>query len=126
MNREILYTLIRAGFATKAMKQSIAKNAVFALWYALGIRKRWPEGEAAIAKDPLCIYCYCSDVIKGRWPEVEQFMADSETKFKGNWGFHYCFSVLRMKNMEKIQKWIEKHKSKENPLHHLKKPKGNP
>jgi hypothetical protein len=39
------------------------------------IKGRWPEGEAAIAKDPQWAYYYAENVIKGRWPEGEAAIA---------------------------------------------------
>lgn len=35
------------------------------------IKGRWPEGEKAIAKDPMCAYRYASLVINDRFPEGE-------------------------------------------------------
>jgi hypothetical protein len=36
---------------------------------------RFPEGEAAIAKDPYWAYQYARHIIKGRWPEAEATIA---------------------------------------------------
>ena len=56
------------------------ENAYF---YARGIIKgRWPEGEEAIAQVPYYRYRYAMDVIGGRWPEAEETIAKSEYKNK--------------------------------------------
>jgi hypothetical protein len=55
---------------------AIAKDTEYAYWYAkYVIEGRFPEGEAAIAKDTEYVYLYAEDVIKGRWPEGEAAIA---------------------------------------------------
>jgi hypothetical protein len=55
---------------------AIAKGAWYAYLYAKYVIKgRWPEGEAAIAKDTEYAYWYANSVIKGRWPEGEAAIA---------------------------------------------------
>ena len=44
--------------------------------HAISLGKRFPEGEAAIAKDARFAYYYVIDVIKGRWPEGEATIAN--------------------------------------------------
>jgi hypothetical protein len=60
---------------------AIAKSAIYAYWYAEHVIKgRFPEGVAAIAKDAKYAYSYAIDVIKGRWPAAEAAIAKSEWK----------------------------------------------
>jgi hypothetical protein len=49
---------------------------------------RFPEGEAAIAKDPYWAYQYARHIIKGRWPESEATIATS------TWAFPYAWHVI--------------------------------
>ena len=57
---------------------AIAKNTWIALYYATQSTKgRFPEGEAAIAMDPIASYKYATEVIKGRFPEGEDVIATS-------------------------------------------------
>ncbi len=59
---------------------AIAKNAYRAYDYAKDvIGGRWPEGEPAIAKDRDRAYAYAKDVIGGRWPEAEEHIATHPT-----------------------------------------------
>ena len=45
----------------------------WAYFYALNVIKgRWPEGEEFIIENPFFAYIYACNVIKGRWPEAEQ------------------------------------------------------
>ena len=47
-----------------------------AYWYARNVLKgRFPEGEAAIAKEPETAALYADKVVKGRWPEGEAAIA---------------------------------------------------
>ena len=49
-----------------------------ALYYATKLIKgRFPEGEAAIATNPIASYKYATEVIKGRFPEGEAVIATS-------------------------------------------------
>ena len=57
------------------------------------LKGRWPEAEAAIAKDPLCLglaYHYALDVIKGRWPEAEEAIAKDP-----RWAYRYAQYVVK-------------------------------
>jgi hypothetical protein len=55
---------------------AIAKSATYAYWYALlSIKEKFPAGEAAIAKDAWYAYLYARYVIKGRFPEGEAAIA---------------------------------------------------
>ena len=45
------------------------------------IKGRWPEGEAAILRDPGTSVRYARDIIKGRWPEAEEAIATSTPEF---------------------------------------------
>jgi hypothetical protein len=57
---------------------AIAKDAKYAYYYANEVIKgRFPEGETAIAKDPYFAYVYAKDFIKGRFPEGEAAIAKS-------------------------------------------------
>ncbi len=59
-----------------AGEAAIAKDTECAYSYAKHvIRGRFPEGEAAIAKDTERAYSYAKYVIKGRWPEGEAAIA---------------------------------------------------
>ena len=50
---------------------------------------RFPEGEAAIAKDPYWAYMYARHIIKGRWPEAEATIATDP-----GWAYGYAVNVL--------------------------------
>lgn len=51
-------------------------KAIQAFMYAKEVIKgRWPEGEAAILRDPGTSVRYARDIIKGRWPEAEAIIA---------------------------------------------------
>ena len=55
---------------------AIAKDPENTYYYALElIEGRWPEGEAAMLVDSHYAYVYARDVIKGRFPEAEEAMA---------------------------------------------------
>jgi hypothetical protein len=55
---------------------AIAKDTHYAYMYAYSIiNGRWPEAEAAIAKDASYAYMYANDVIKGRFPAGEAAIA---------------------------------------------------
>jgi hypothetical protein len=55
---------------------AIAKDAEYAFFYAIGVIKgRWPEGEAAIAKNAKYALGYAREVIKERFPEGEAALA---------------------------------------------------
>jgi hypothetical protein len=59
-----------------AMGEKEIAGPAFAYRYARNIIKgRWPEREAAIAKDPSPAYAYARDIIKGRFPEGEAAIA---------------------------------------------------
>jgi hypothetical protein len=49
-------------------KERLTKVPQFAYEHAKILGRRFPEGEAAIAKDPYSAYYYAKDVIKGRFP----------------------------------------------------------
>jgi hypothetical protein len=58
---------------------AIAKNAQTAFLYARDvIKERFPEGEAAIAKDARYAYTYAMQVIDGRFPAGEEEIAKDE------------------------------------------------
>ena len=58
---------------------AIAKNTRWSYYYARDVIKgRWPRGEAAIANDPqdaYFAYQYAKDVLKGRFPGGEEALA---------------------------------------------------
>ena len=58
---------------------AIAKNTRWSYYYARDVIKgRWPRGEVAIAKDPqdaYYAYLYARDVLKGRFPGGEEAIA---------------------------------------------------
>lgn len=57
----------------------IMKNPLSASLYARDmIKGRWPEAEPIIMKDPKSSYIYARDVIKGRWLEAEPFIMKTE------------------------------------------------
>ena len=75
-------------YATKLIKgrfpegeAAIATNPIASYKYATEVIKgRFPEGEAVIATSPVCAAYdveYAIDVIKGRWPEAEEAIARS-------------------------------------------------
>jgi hypothetical protein len=54
---------------------AIAKDSWYAYMYAKGIlRKRFPEAEEKMLKEPYLMIVYARDVIKDRWPEAEKFL----------------------------------------------------
>jgi len=48
------------------------KNVDFVSLYIKATKKRWPEGEEAIKKEPLAAVRYAKEIIGGRWPEGEE------------------------------------------------------
>ena len=57
-------------------KASGRKKAFWAFWYARDVIKgRWPEAEDVIAENAEYAYGYAKDVLKGRWPEAEDVIA---------------------------------------------------
>ena len=61
---------------------AIAKDPLWAYSYASQVLKgRWPEGEPAIATNSFTALYYAKDVIKGRWPEGEEAIATSTPEF---------------------------------------------
>jgi sarcosine oxidase delta subunit len=67
------------GEAKRKVRPPTEKDPTTAHWayhYArYNIKGRFPEGEAAIAKDPYLAYLYAKDVLKGRFPEAEASIA---------------------------------------------------
>ena len=62
-------------------EQTIAKNPWCAVHYASEvIGGRWPEAEPTIATDPFFAYYYADAFIKDRWPEAEEVIAKSGFK----------------------------------------------
>jgi hypothetical protein len=58
---------------------AIAKDPAYAFLYAYSIiNGRFPEGEAAIAKDAMYAYEYATDVIKERFPKGEAAIDKNE------------------------------------------------
>lgn len=52
--------------------EDLSQDSFWSLEYAKKVLKgRFPEGEAAIGKDPALAFAYAKDVIKGRFPEGE-------------------------------------------------------
>lgn len=58
-------------------KRNALRSAHEAVYYALMINKRFPEGERVILENPYQSYDYAKQIIKGRWPEAEQIIATS-------------------------------------------------
>jgi hypothetical protein len=49
---------------------------------------RWPEAERLIASNPVSVFYYARDVIKGRWLEAEAIIAtDPEYAYRYNYLF---------------------------------------
>lgn len=53
------------------LEKRIALKASLAFLYATRIRRRFPQGEARIAKDGLYALKYAIEVVKNKWPEGE-------------------------------------------------------
>jgi hypothetical protein len=58
--------------------ESLSKVPEIAFEHAKSLGRRFPEGEAAIAKDKEYAYYYAKDIIKGRFPEGEAAIAKNE------------------------------------------------
>ena len=65
----------------------IAKDAYWSLEYARFLKDRFPAGEETIlkSKDVGLMVNYAKEVIKGRWPEAEPFIAKS-----ADWSLEYA------------------------------------
>jgi hypothetical protein len=76
-------------FAKK--EPDMIKNPNVAINYAREVIKgRWPEAEEYIMQDPRMILKYAQDVIKGRWPEAE-----SEIIKDPFWSVKYARDVIK-------------------------------
>jgi hypothetical protein len=75
-----------------AGEAAIAKDAMAAYYYAYYVLKKepFPAGEAAIAKDAASAYRYASDVLKKRFPAAEATIAKS-----GEYAEAYAQAVLQ-------------------------------
>jgi hypothetical protein len=58
-------------------EEILTKVPKFAYEHARSLGRRFPEGEAAIAKYPDLAYWYADEVIEGRFPEGEAAIANS-------------------------------------------------
>ena len=68
--------LNRYGMVSKRVLNSLAATPIWAYRYARDvIKRRFPEGETHIGRDPRLATAYARDVIKGRWPEAEAGIA---------------------------------------------------
>lgn len=75
----------------KKYEKYIAKDAVYAYWYALDVLKGpFPAGEAAIAKDTYCAYQYAQYILKGPFPLGEAAIS-KDTHF----AYLYAQNVLK-------------------------------
>jgi hypothetical protein len=65
---------------TQKQIRAISKDPKWACLYAITAlnRKRWPEAEPYIMKDPGYAYTYARSVIKKRWPEAEKYIRGDE------------------------------------------------
>ena len=59
------------------------------------LKRRWPEGEAAIATSPLRSYYYAHDILKGRFPEGEAAIAQNP-----NYGYWYACDIIKGRWLE--------------------------
>jgi hypothetical protein len=70
---------------------AIAKDAQYAYWYAtIIIKGRFPEGEAAIANHTLYAFSYAYSIINGRFPEGEASIAKS-----AQYAYKYARDVIK-------------------------------
>lgn len=69
---------------------AIAKDTKWAYGYAhFVIKKPWPPGEKAIAGDAESAYRYARQVIKGPWPPGEAAIAG-----RAKWAYYYALDVM--------------------------------
>ena len=55
----------------------IMKNPKWAYRYARYIlKKRWPKAEQYIMKDPVQAYLYAKNILKKRWPKAEPYIQE--------------------------------------------------
>ena len=54
------------------------------------LKKRWPEAEPLILKDPYSSYEYAKLVIKGRWPEAESIISKDALS-----AYYYATNVIK-------------------------------
>ncbi len=53
----------------------IMKDPMYATHYAINVlKRRWPEAEPYIMKDPYYAYMYAKFVLKRRWPDAEPYI----------------------------------------------------
>ena len=57
----------------------ISKKSHMALYYAVFINKRFPQGEFAISNVAEFSYVYARDIIKGRFPQGEKAIIKDES-----------------------------------------------
>jgi hypothetical protein len=70
-------------------EERLTKVPNLAYEHAESLLKRFPEGEAAIAKDAWYAYWYARYIIKGRFPEGEAAMAKD-----AGWAYEYASGVI--------------------------------
>ena len=64
-------------------------NAISAMNYAINVmKKRWPEAEPYIMKDPKSANEYTTHVLKKRWPEAEPYIMKDPTS-AADYAFHF-------------------------------------
>ena len=71
-------------------KEVLTQVPKLAYEHAKSLGRRFPEGEAAIVKDPFYAYLYAADVIEGRWPEGEVAIAKD-----GGYAYGYARFIIK-------------------------------
>lgn len=107
---EDLFQSLLASEAKDQILAVIAKNAEVAYKYAWHTGKRFEIGEAEILKHPKWAAKYAIGIIKGRWPEAEDVIAESPV---ASW--NYFIKIPDFDVSPKIYRAIEKHLVKSDP-----------
>jgi len=75
---------------------SYGEAAHWLYWYAENVIKgRWPEAEEYIMKNPYYAYYYAKNIIKDRWLEAEEYIMKDP-----KWAYWYALYVIK-------DRWLE-------------------
>jgi lambda repressor-like predicted transcriptional regulator len=70
---------------------ALSRVPKLAYYYAKNVlKRRWPEAEPYIMKDPVSAYLYTKAVIDGPWPEAEKYILQH-----ANTALAYATNILR-------------------------------
>lgn len=109
ISREVLRTLRRLGYMPTRVAEAIKRHALNStpfnayLCARNVVGGRWPEAEEFIASGPKAAFYYAQNIIRGRWPEAEETLGGSSV-----WFYDYWQHILKKQWPEDMTEGLER------------------